>query len=181
MPLNTMLLTFYIQDTLPHYYYITNMPPWEDSWMKDVELLLSDMPQVVSGDPAVADEQEESRLKALVEFRKVIAARWVYILGLRGKVPDDHFKILVEKMMDSMLHLLEVHGAEVPFCPHPPESLTKTEDPSEAKVPSSAVNAAASSTSTSSSTSSSMLPHVFKFLQMSGETSDVWTCVQVWI
>eukprot|EP00435_Cladocopium_sp_Y103_P061586 s902_g23.t1 len=147
----------------------------QDTWRKEVQRLLTEVPEVFSDDP----QKEIDREKALVLVRKCIATRWNYILSLKDKVPKSHFDELVHQMLECIGNFVEIYGTEIAFCPVPPDSLLQadgpTDPPSKSKVPADC----ASSTTASSRRGPSVLPHVFKFLQLQGLTNDVWTCVQV--
>ena len=132
------------------------------------------MPEIFSDDP----QQEIDREKALVEVRRCIASRWNYILSLRDKVPKSHFGELVHQMLECVSNFVEIHGTEIAFCPVPPESLLEVDGPTEPSSTSRDPSDCTSSTTASSQREPSMLPHVFKFLQLKGLTNDVWTCVQ---
>lgn len=139
--------------------------------MRDVQRLLSNV-------PVVSDDNHDAREASLVEVRQCIANRWNNIVELKGKVPKNHYLIMVERMKEDMSRLLELQGAEVPFSPEPPQNLLEWqgEVPIQGGSADHVVSGSAKS-DTSGSSSTVMLPHTFKFLRVNA-AGNAWTNVQ---
>ena len=144
----------------------------KEAWMDDVQRL-SQVPEVFSDDP----QEAKARSVALAEIRSCIAGRWNHIIDLKSSVPQSHFKILVERMKDSMTRLLEIHGSEIPFFCDPPDRLLSVEKGKDAILCEDGESVVSTTCPSSSGSSSTMLPHEFKFLRV-GTGNDVWTDVQ---
>ena len=128
------------------------------------------------------DEFEKATSKHMRDLRQCIAARWKYLLSLKGKVPEKHFNLLLLEMKEYLEGLIEIHGTSLPFCPFPKESLgVNIESIKQLKDPFvSSSHTAASTTASTPSSGPRELPHEFKFLQFNGITNEVWTCAQAW-
>lgn len=129
------------------------------------------------------DGSDPWKPEILAEVRRAIAERWIFLLGCKGKVPNSHFDMMVERMKESVLMLTEIHGGEIPFCPEPSESqLAHKENElgsTSGKAAEGLGEGSEEPSSKSGGSSVSLVPHTFKFLRLETSGNAVWTCIQV--
>ncbi|CAK9062430.1 unnamed protein product [Durusdinium trenchii] len=137
--------------------------------------MLRDVPELMTDEPIA----EIKWYDAVNDVRNTIASRWLDIIRLRSLVPSSHFQELVDRMRQKIETVVEIHGQELPFCLEPDLELDKVSDKDTPNDPSAATTSEPRNSSSSSTATEQvkMLPHTFKFFQVSAEC--VWSVVQV--
>ena len=148
----------------------------QEAFDEKLTQMLRDVPELMTDEPIA----EIKWYDAVNDVRNTIASRWLDIIRLRSLVPSSHFQKLVDRMRQKIETVVEIHGQELPFCLEPDLELDKVSDKDTPNDPSAATTSEPRNSSSSSTATEQvkMVPHTFKFFQVSAEC--VWSVVQAW-
>ena len=157
----------------------------QDTWKKQLENIISSIPEVLEDDP----QQDHLREVAIEKLRNAIAERWVAVRNIAARSHAAEYDEILQQTKGVISELVSCYGADIAFAPFPdivapfpdPVALGMEESnmtivPSDARDDNPSICGSGKS-SRGSSTTASLLQHDYRYLTT--KQQGTWTCLVV--